>query len=80
MRGIGKTVADPDGYYLRTADHGAKLHELPDEHLVELLPIVKKIAVAVGADNYNVLQVSFPGESRWVAVGGVAVRCERRGV
>ncbi|KAK4699925.1 histidine triad (HIT) family protein, partial [Phenoliferia sp. Uapishka_3] len=36
--------------------HGAKLHDLPDEALVELLPIVKKIAVAVGCENYNVLQ------------------------
>ncbi len=34
------------------------MHELPDEHLVELLPAVKKIAVAVGVENYNVLQVS----------------------
>jgi hypothetical protein len=40
------------------ADHAAKMHELPDEHLVELLPAVKKIAVAVGVENYNVLQVS----------------------
>lgn len=39
-------------------DHGAKLHDLPDEHLTELLPVVKKIAVAVGAQDYNVLQVS----------------------
>ncbi|ORY77265.1 putative histidine triad protein Hnt1 [Leucosporidium creatinivorum] len=36
--------------------HGAKLHDLPDEHLTELLPVVKKIAVAVGAEDYNVLQ------------------------
>lgn len=37
-------------------DHAAKLHELPDEHLSELLPIVKKIAIAVGCENYNILQ------------------------
>ncbi|CAN8104927.1 unnamed protein product [Discula destructiva] len=36
--------------------HGAKLVDIPDEHLVELLPIAKKIATALGADNYNVLQ------------------------
>ncbi|KAL8287253.1 hypothetical protein RQP46_003705 [Phenoliferia psychrophenolica] len=36
--------------------HGAKLHDLPDEALVELLPIVKKVAIAVGCENYNVLQ------------------------
>lgn len=43
--------------------HGAKLHNIPDEHLSELLPIAKKIAVALelaidspeGA-GYNVLQ------------------------
>lgn len=43
--------------------HGAKLHDIPDEHLTELLPIAKKIAVASGLDNpglegvgYNILQ------------------------
>lgn len=37
-------------------DHGAKLHDIPDEHLLELLPIAKKIAVAVGSTDYNILQ------------------------
>lgn len=37
-------------------DHGAKLHDIPDEHLVELLPIAKKIAIAVGSTDYNILQ------------------------
>lgn len=41
-------------------DHGAKLHDIPDDHLTELLPIAKKIAQAVGCDNYNILQVSSP--------------------
>ncbi|SCV73925.1 BQ2448_6355 [Microbotryum intermedium] len=36
--------------------HGAKLHDIPDEDLTTLLPIVKKIAVAVGSEDYNVLQ------------------------
>ncbi|KAI5793869.1 HIT-like domain-containing protein [Peziza echinospora] len=36
--------------------HGAKLHEIPDEQLAELLPVAKKIALAVGATDYNVLQ------------------------
>eukprot|EP00123_Amoebidium_parasiticum_P000711 comp11587_c0_seq1/m.6066 comp11587_c0_seq1/g.6066 ORF comp11587_c0_seq1/g.6066 comp11587_c0_seq1/m.6066 type:complete len:138 (-) comp11587_c0_seq1:538-951(-) len=35
---------------------GAKLHDIPDEYLVELLPIAKKIAVAAGATDYNILQ------------------------
>lgn len=39
------------------ADHAEKLHELPDESLVDLLPIAKKIAIAVGSENYNILQV-----------------------
>ncbi|KIK69874.1 hypothetical protein GYMLUDRAFT_67133 [Collybiopsis luxurians FD-317 M1] len=36
--------------------HSAKLHELPDEYLSDILPIAKKIALAQGAENYNVLQ------------------------
>jgi hypothetical protein len=38
-------------------DHAEKLHELPDEYLADALPIAKKIAVAQGAENYNILQV-----------------------
>ncbi|KAF7365628.1 HIT domain-containing protein [Mycena venus] len=36
--------------------HAAKLHELPDEYLADAMPIAKKIALAQGAENYNVLQ------------------------
>ncbi|KAM0790070.1 Adenosine 5'-monophosphoramidase [Microbotryomycetes sp. NB124-2] len=36
--------------------HGAKLHDIPDDSLTELLPIAKKIAKAVGATDYNILQ------------------------
>ncbi|KAF8601354.1 HIT-like protein [Ceratobasidium sp. AG-I] len=36
--------------------HGEKLHDIPDDYLVDLLPIVKKIAVATGATDYNILQ------------------------
>lgn len=32
------------------------MHELPDEYLADALPIAKKIAIAQGAENYNVLQ------------------------
>lgn len=44
------------------ADHAEKLHELPDEYLADALPVAKKIAVAQGAENYNILQVraGFP--------------------
>ncbi|CAK7272099.1 Adenosine 5'-monophosphoramidase [Sporothrix epigloea] len=36
--------------------HGEKLLDIPDEHLTDILPIVKKVAKAVGTDNYNILQ------------------------
>lgn len=40
------------------ADHAEKLHELPDEYFTDVLPAAKKIAIALGAENYNLLQVS----------------------
>jgi diadenosine tetraphosphate (Ap4A) HIT family hydrolase len=36
--------------------HGEKLHQIPDDELSELLPVAKKLALAVGAGDYNVLQ------------------------
>jgi len=36
--------------------HGVKLHDIPDDHLHEILPVAKKIALAVGAEDYNILQ------------------------
>ncbi|KAI4592481.1 Adenosine 5'-monophosphoramidase [Pestalotiopsis sp. 9143b] len=36
--------------------HGAKLLDIPDDHLSEILPVVKKLAAASGASDYNVLQ------------------------
>ena len=39
------------------ADHGAKLHDVPDEYLVDTLLVAKKIAVAQGLEDYNILQV-----------------------
>jgi diadenosine tetraphosphate (Ap4A) HIT family hydrolase len=36
--------------------HGSKLHDIPDDELAELLPAAKKLALAAGADNYNILQ------------------------
>jgi diadenosine tetraphosphate (Ap4A) HIT family hydrolase len=36
--------------------HGAKLTDIPDDALTELLPVAKKIAAAQGAENYNILQ------------------------
>jgi diadenosine tetraphosphate (Ap4A) HIT family hydrolase len=36
--------------------HGAKLTDIPDDHLLEILQVAKKIAKATGAENYNILQ------------------------
>ncbi|KAG8529241.1 Adenosine 5'-monophosphoramidase [Bacidia gigantensis] len=36
--------------------HGAKLLDIPDEQLAEVMPVAKRIAKAVGAENYNILQ------------------------
>ncbi|KAK0611616.1 HIT-like domain-containing protein [Immersiella caudata] len=36
--------------------HGEKLTDIPDDHLTELLPVAKKLATAVGAQEYNILQ------------------------
>ena len=32
------------------------MHQLSDESLADLLPVAKKVALAVGAENYNILQ------------------------
>ena len=46
------------GLSIAVVDHAEKLHQLPDEYLADAMPIAKKIAVAQGAENYNILQVS----------------------
>lgn len=38
-------------------DHAEKMHEVPDEYLADAMPIAKKIAVAIGSADYNILQV-----------------------
>ena len=40
-------------------DHAEKLHELPDEYFADVLPAAKKIALALNAEHYNLLQVSI---------------------
>lgn len=37
-------------------DCGVKLADIPDEFLQETMPIAKKIAIATGAVDYNILQ------------------------
>ncbi|KAK9718833.1 Adenosine 5'-monophosphoramidase [Basidiobolus ranarum] len=45
------------GHVLVIPKHHAQfLHQVPDEHLSDLLPVAKKIATALGAENYNILQ------------------------
>ncbi|KAK4695992.1 histidine triad (HIT) family protein, partial [Lecanoromycetidae sp. Uapishka_2] len=36
--------------------HGAKLTDIPDDQLAEIMPVAKKLAEATGAENYNILQ------------------------
>ncbi|KKY24610.1 putative hit domain protein [Phaeomoniella chlamydospora] len=36
--------------------HGAKLGDIPDDQLTEVLPVAKSIAKAIGAEDYNILQ------------------------
>ncbi|KZV79061.1 HIT-domain-containing protein, partial [Exidia glandulosa HHB12029] len=36
--------------------HGEKLHDVPDTHLADSMSIAKKIAIASGFENYNILQ------------------------
>ncbi|KAG0263908.1 Adenosine 5'-monophosphoramidase [Actinomortierella ambigua] len=33
------------------------MHELPDDSLADLMPLAKKVANALGSENYNILQV-----------------------
>ncbi|EJT48278.1 hydrolase [Trichosporon asahii var. asahii CBS 2479] len=39
-----------------TSDHAAKLTDLPDDQMGDILPMAKKLAQASGAENYNILQ------------------------
>ncbi|KAJ5544562.1 hypothetical protein N7535_007041 [Penicillium sp. DV-2018c] len=36
--------------------HGEKLTDIPDDHLLEILPVAKNIAKASGAVDFNILQ------------------------
>ena len=39
--------------------HAEKLHEVPDEYLADIGPVLKKVAKATGAEQYNILQVPW---------------------
>lgn len=36
--------------------HGAKLEDIPDDYLQEVLVLAKRIAKALGSENYNIVQ------------------------
>ncbi|WWD05398.1 hypothetical protein V865_003475 [Kwoniella europaea PYCC6329] len=36
--------------------HAAKLSDLPDDQTKDIIPALKKLAIATGAENYNILQ------------------------
>lgn len=36
--------------------HGEKLTDIPDDYLIEILPVVKKLVTATGAKDWNILQ------------------------
>lgn len=37
-------------------EHAVKFHELSDESLTDILPVAKKVALALGIKDYNLLQ------------------------
>ena len=54
---------------LASTDHGEKLHDVPDEDLKDVMVVAKKIAVAQGLVDYNILQVSTPVTHPCIVVG-----------
>jgi diadenosine tetraphosphate (Ap4A) HIT family hydrolase len=42
---------------LLNKDHAETIGDLPDEYLRDIGPVVKKIALATGVEQYNVVQV-----------------------
>lgn len=48
--------------------HSERMDEVPDEYLSELLPLAKKVAIATGCKDYNIVQVRKPlgFAHRWV--------------
>lgn len=39
------------------ADHAKTLGDLPDEYLRDIGPLLKRVALATGVEQYNILQV-----------------------
>ena len=57
------------------ADNAQKPDEFPDEHLANAMPVAKKIALAVGAVDDNVLQMRVAH-----AAGCAVAHCTRGGI
>lgn len=57
--------------------HGAKLTDVPDDSLQELLPVAKKIAAASGAENFNMYVYSCADRSGLTPCSWVAARCTK---
>ena len=54
-------------------DHGRTLVDLPDEYLADIGPVLKKVAHATGAEQYNILQVSRIAISTpWIIVNRIS--------
>lgn len=39
------------------SDHVEKFHDLPEDQMADILPVARKIALALGLVDYNLLQV-----------------------
>ncbi|TPX36213.1 hypothetical protein SmJEL517_g01505 [Synchytrium microbalum] len=44
------------GHLVIPKAHAQFFHQVPDENLADLLPVAKKVALAIGAKDYNLLQ------------------------
>lgn len=44
-----------------STDHGQFFHQIPDDVLADMLPLAKKVAIAIGLEDgqYNLLQVKL---------------------
>ena len=45
------------GSWRMALDHARTISDLPDEYLSDIGPMLKKVAFATGAEQYNILQV-----------------------
>ncbi|OZJ01795.1 hypothetical protein BZG36_05733, partial [Bifiguratus adelaidae] len=53
--GLLTQLFDPS-HIVFVADHCKVFHEVPDDYITDLLLLTKKVAMAVGAEEYNLLQ------------------------